>query len=492
MSTSRSEPTVSLNVQAPELTTEIFVIDSRFRRLASGLGHLETEVAPGLYKIRFRSGNSQRDKLVEATLGNSPLYVTTPPLGFASAAPMVDTRTTREHHSHAAELHSYNTQQSRGNGSQLYIFLRDLQGDSTEPLWSGVSLHDLHGNQIADLTEGVCDANDAFAALNLDLDPGTYRLRVDSGPLGTFEMFLITCHNWQTQVFLLASDLQAGDTTVRRAILKTAAVFMARCGQGYHPNGDHVRLTELARQGLVHGRKVIKGDQLNQMLRGKFENPMLGIYGAHLLLAARRPKHQLINTVVNNLRDLLGIHTDVEAIAMRNITSDQAKHREFSTPPMLQKSWELIVKDSLRRMATVPAGSMTEQLTDGLLGSAPWLLYRTPSVQILQSREEDVNFAGARRMLEKMVSLGEVEVSEKLKYTGRDRASLTPLQNKILSATLDAGAFNQVAELAVGRGEEPSTVTVPQILRSLDAPSTAIARSTKELVELLGMSELKS
>ena len=219
---------------------------------------------------------------------------------------------------------------------------------------------------------------------------------------------------------------------------------------------------------------------------------MLGIYGAHLLLAARRPKHQLINTVVNNLRDLLGIHTDVEAIAMRNITSDQAKHREFSTPPMLQKSWELIVKDSLRRMATVPAGSMTEQLTDGLLGSAPWLLYRTPSVQILQSREEDVNFAGARRMLEKMVSLGEVEVSEKLKYTGRDRASLTPLQNKILSATLDAGAFNQVAELAVGRGEEPSTVTVPQILRSLDAPSTAIARSTKELVELLGMSELKS
>ena len=42
MSISRSEPTVRLNVQAPDLTTEIFVIDSRFRRLASGLGHLET------------------------------------------------------------------------------------------------------------------------------------------------------------------------------------------------------------------------------------------------------------------------------------------------------------------------------------------------------------------------------------------------------------------------------------------------------------------
>ena len=489
MSTSRSKPTVSLNVQAPELTTEIFVIDSLFRRVASGLGHLETAVSPGLYKIRFRSGNSQRDELVEATTEKSPLYITTKPLGFASAAPMVNTRTTREHHSDAAEQYSYNTQLSRGAGSHLYIFLRDLQGDSSEPPWAGVSLHDLHGNQIADLSEGVCDANNAFAALNLELIPGTYRLRVDSGPLGIFEMFLITCRGWQTQVFLLATDLQAGETTVRRATLKTAAVFMARCGKGYHPNGDHVRLTELARQGLVHGRKVVQGDQLNQMLLDKFENPMLGIYGAHLLLAAHRPKHQLINTVVNNLRDLLGLHTDVEALALRNSPNEQVNRREFPTPPMLQKSWELIVKDSLRRMATVPAESINEKLTDGLLGSAPWLLYRTPEVQTVQTRGKDLNFAETRRMLEKMVSMGEVKLRENLKAASRDRASLSPLQNKILGATLDAGELNQAAGLAVASGEEADAVTVPQILRSLDAPSTAIARSTQELVSMLGISD---
>ena len=119
MSTSRSKPTVSLNVQAPELTTEIFVIDSLFRRVASGLGHLETAVSPGLYKIRFRSGNSQRDELVEATTEKSPLYITTKPLGFASAAPMVNTRTTREHHSDAAEQYSYNTQRSEEHTSEL-------------------------------------------------------------------------------------------------------------------------------------------------------------------------------------------------------------------------------------------------------------------------------------------------------------------------------------------------------------------------------------
>ncbi len=491
MSKSESEARVELRVAAPEVTTEIFVVDSRFRRVASGLGDLSTEVAPGLYKVRFRSGHAQRDELVEVAPGAQTVRVTTAPLGFASAAPIAATRTASERHAAPAERESRSVHLHAGSGSEIFVFARDAVEPAGAQPWAGVSLHRLDGSVVGGLGEGHVSAADCWGALNLELDPGTYRLRVDSAPLGTFEMFVIACDGWQTQVFLAAADFQAGGERLRRAALKTAAVFMARRGHGFEASGEHVRLAELARQGLGSGRNVVPGEDLNALLRGKFENPMLGIYGAHLLAQAHRPDHALIDSVLANLEDLVAGHTDLRALALRGGTTTRSGAPEFPTPPMLYRSWELIVKDSLRRISAVPRDSATERLADGLLSSTPWLLHRAAVAEALGTAAPEVNFARSKRVLARLAALDETTGRALLERMRSERAAFSPLEQKIMAATLEGGRAGGWEPVA---GSDPGTqagpVPVTRILRNLDAPAAAIARSTDNLLGKLALPDL--
>jgi hypothetical protein len=448
MSNLRSESKVSLSAIAPEPTTEIFVVDSSFRRVASGLGRLETDVEPGIYKVRFRSGPKQRDELVEVVSGQPSVHVTTGPLGFSSAAPINDTRTSREYHQYSASVESLNVHQHLGKGSQLFVYTRDLLKESTDVPWTGVSIHDVAGNLIAEMKDGIVDTQYKFAALNIELDPGTYRLRVESGALGTFEMFLITSADWQTQVFLMAADFQAGDRTARRAALKTASISMNRLGNGFQPGDDKFRLAELARQGLATGRNVVNRESLSELLWGKYENPMMGIYGGHLLLLSHRPNHELIEEVVSNLDKLLGAHADVESLKLRSGGMRTYERLKLPTPPMQFSSWDLIVKQSFKRLGTVPQDSVTASLADGLLSSTPWLLHRLPEIARGGRSAQPMNFARTQRVLEQLVAFGEGEGREVLSQARRDRESFSPLERKIMNATLDAAEIREFSSWA--------------------------------------------
>jgi hypothetical protein len=484
MSESRSESEVRLEIRAPEQTTEIFLIDSRFRRLASGLGELHFVVSPGLYKVRFRSGTEQRDQLIEAVDGHSPQYVSTAPLGFASAAPIVETSTSREYHREAAATESTRIHVRAGQGSQLFLFARDLLDESGEPPWTGISLRDIEGNLIAELEQGTCDAGQAYAALNMQLDPGTYRLRVDTEPLGVYEVFLVTRPGWQTQMFVCAADFQAGDVSLRRAALKTAAVFMARTGFGFHPGAEEVRLAELARQGLASGRNVLRGSDINALLGGKFENPILGIYGAHLLVQAHRPNHALIDTVTTNLKDLLGTHPDVEVLRLRS-GSTSSGPVEFPSPPMLRASWEMITKASLRRTSIVPPGSATERLADGLMSTTPWLLHRVSGTEPTHSTE--VSYASARRTLKRLIDFGQGDGRKLMEHLQRDRSAVSPLEQRIIQAALGAARLAKPSTT-----DTPEAANLGRMLRDLGAPAAAISRSTSRLASKIGLADDKT
>ena len=86
MSSSKPDPG-TLNIRAADEATEIFVIDSDFKRIKSAIGWLRLEVLPGFYKVRFRSGASQYDHLVEVKSGNT-VEVEGPAIEFYSAAPI--------------------------------------------------------------------------------------------------------------------------------------------------------------------------------------------------------------------------------------------------------------------------------------------------------------------------------------------------------------------------------------------------------------------
>ena len=150
----------------------------------------------------------------------------------------------------------------------------------------------------------------------------------------------------------------------------SVSVLMSR--DGFYRWRNDMELAEVARIALTDERRVMS-DQLMAMLDGKFENPMLGVFGAHILLlsldraasettadranapaeAAPAPRLELplqakdLDVIVQNLRRLVGDrHPDVEALSLR--ASDPAlRHRKpLTEPPMLRRSWSLFVAAS--------------------------------------------------------------------------------------------------------------------------------------------------
>src|SRR5258708_7077147 len=127
---------VPLTASARDLTTEIFVIDGRFNRIASGLGRVQTDVAPGMYKIKFKAGTLVRE-VRQAVWPGQPVHVEAPAMEFDSPVPIEGTRTSRPHHqSNAARISLVVHDRLGFGGSQLFLFVRDLtKGVTGDPAY---------------------------------------------------------------------------------------------------------------------------------------------------------------------------------------------------------------------------------------------------------------------------------------------------------------------------------------------------------------------
>ncbi len=196
MNRSQSNDQISLTVRAADILTEIFLVDSGFQRIASDVGQLETKVEAGIYKARFRVGQRQVDQLIAVEAGAGSLVVDGPAVEFASPAPLPQTVTHRKMHQEAAQDFSCAVHLNKGSGSQLYLFIRGLEESAPAP-WTGVSLHDLDGNWLAGPEQGECNREKSFFALNLEVDPGIYRLRVEEEPGEIYEMFVMNSEKEQ-------------------------------------------------------------------------------------------------------------------------------------------------------------------------------------------------------------------------------------------------------------------------------------------------------
>ncbi len=381
---------VTLTVHTADETTEIFVIDSQFHRVARALGETaEFKLPQGLYSVKVRTGLEYREKPV---ILSKDAQVTFNPIAFSSPAPLEDTAKIHEFHVGNAEIYSSQLHASLGRGSQIYLFVRDWTAKdqpssepSSPPLHParGLTLRDRQGQVLADfaLPSWPHDLRwDPWAACNLEVDPGSYRLYLETAAGDVLEQTIVASPGWQTQVFLLQRDYGYREPD-RRADLPNASIFLSPIGWGFRPQrtgqrtpGDlDFRLAEMVRQGLANSRRVLSDTVVHTMLDGKFSNPMLGIYGAHLLLFDEKPDRQILTTVVGNLRRLLGApHPDVEALALK---LGQGSNYVFDLPPMLRRSWGFVLNASVQRPDLVPEDSLSYQIAGRLWSGEPWLLW---------------------------------------------------------------------------------------------------------------------
>jgi glycosidase len=386
--------------------TEIAVQDGLFRVVENGrgVGRWGGELDAGIYKVRLRTGQALRE---EHIVLDRPVVrdFRAEPLRFASAAPLYDTAKTHEYQVLAARTESRVVHHRAGAGAQVFVLVRDWAAPGArhprvpDPA-AGLALVGPRGAAACDLRAAArkeTDPNqDPWAACNVEVDPGEYRLRLDL-PTGPLAVAVVAPPGWQTLVFAMLRDYPEVGPAVRRADLNEMSVLMARPGT-FDPAGDDFRLDEVARLALAHDRRRALADEVRDRLLGaKFENPMFGLFGAYLFLraevrrqaaewrrglkggasapaAAPAPQLREFEPVVANLRRLVGPHhPDVEALA-ETVLPGSSSHT-FAAPPMLRASWEAVVRATARRPELVPAGSTADRAADRVFGSGPWLVW---------------------------------------------------------------------------------------------------------------------
>lgn len=383
-------PPVTLQVLSGTVAAEIFVVDHRLHLVARGAGSLTAKLPPGVYKIKVQAGRDVREKTIllvadELVRWDAPTVV--------SAAPSPQAARSHAYQIAGAAARSRRVDLQRGAGGSLFAMVRtfsvvdETQGPPRRPHPAkGLNIAAWDGTWRLDLSElAIEDASrDAWCAVNIAVDPGAYLLQSRAGDGSLLEQSITVSPGWQTQVFLLS---QAGVPTTESpggfgasdfGELLNATILMGK--DGFAPDDWQFRLTESARVALADDRAV-RTPELDDLLRYKFDNPMLGILGAHLLLlaheegvrqeaaASRRERlnldrssiaraqvpfdQELFDLVVGNLRRLVGDqHPDVQALWLRHTGATPVGVTR--TPPMLARSWSLLVTGSLTWPSIVP------------------------------------------------------------------------------------------------------------------------------------------
>lgn len=402
MSSSPDDQRIKLVADSGFPTVVVTIIDCAYKPIVQGVGRLEVELKPGLYKIRYATGNDIVEEVFELEAGEKERILDKPHLPLSSPAPLTSSKSGASEQGNLAVNLSIQPGIPHGNGSELFVFVREVPqaheettNASTPPPHpaSGLKLFDFTGGLIEDF--GTLAASRGCAGVNIALDPGSYVLRLEWPGHDALEQTIVTCAGWQTQVFLPLALLST-DETIQRPSLENAAIFMTHIGQGFRADAQEAAWVEMARAWLARGEPVfplaelkkavaeaeehrkhaVNEDMLREMLHFKFTNPMLGIYAAHLMMITPDPDEGLLREVFANLKILLADHPDVTTIGLWLDPNTAAP--PFLSPPMLRSSWSILVNRSRTDEKIVPPGSYTLRITGRLWGTGVWLVWLAP------------------------------------------------------------------------------------------------------------------
>jgi hypothetical protein len=405
-----SEITTHLIVDAGHPAVRIEVLDSGYRLRASGYGRIEGDLPTGFYTVQYKAADAIQSLDFSLRPGEPLTLSESPDLPFSSAAPLELTSTSHEYHQSHAQRLSTSTPLELGSGSQVFVFVRDVErGGRTHPA-KDLSLHRLNGEPVVQFDEVIESSRSRdearWGGCNIAVDPGYYRLRLALPKGKAIEMILPASPGWQSQVFLLR---QGGESAVGgRPVLDlaNATQMMARPGLGFNPwnyqstqkrlhsleAGEDLRLVELARQALARGYRGIGSSDLDAMLRGKWEDPLLGIMGLHLLLQLPEPDLSTADEVLGRLRGSIlhdFHHPDIDAIALEiaRLRGQEPDLGPIEAPPMLRQSWNILVRASAEQPGLIPPDALAFQVADRLWGASAWLIWEAPSEAAISQPE---------------------------------------------------------------------------------------------------------
>jgi hypothetical protein len=378
-----------LIIEAADPLAEIMVYDGAFKRVGRDVGRYDGVLPNGLYEVRCRLGGTSREELIAL---DGDMILKLDPVEFASSIPFAGE--TADEAGHAAAIGAaFGHPVKAGAGSGLLLVVRDRprsETSATPPTASaaaGLKLLGGPGFAPVDLAARAHPSGAApVAALYVEVPPGVYRLRLDLPDGGARERSLVAIAGWRTECFMVRRQVRGQPL----ADLDQGAVSMARLGRPFTADDDRRRLAEAARDALLSHRRIADA-AAEALYREKFEDPMLGLLVAHLLLRDS-PHAPALDEVTDNLVRLLGPdHPDARAIALG--TPQESGGAEIREMPMVRASWDRIVQHSLNRPGLVAADSPAGQVSARVLPAAPWLVWEPADTS---SRRVDSQLAALR------------------------------------------------------------------------------------------------
>lgn len=365
--------TIRVRVRTGDPLAEVFLVDHSFALADRAIGMLDSRVAAGVYKIKVRVGEVIAERLV--VLDRDLDIDMSTEFAIASSAPLLHTSRCNEGHAAAARAASRQLPSPVGHRSQILLVARywnpggrsDSEHTGSAASLTGsppgrLSVRGPDGTLIADLADispriTESSSGPAYAAI-LGVDPGAYLLRWYDLTAGReVEQAVSALADWQTQVFLLVEPDELGPHY-------SVSILLARGGHGFDPADPTAYEVEVARSALATERKVAS-DHISENLFLNTDNPMLGLYGAHLMLIAKdadKPEvpfsQDYFDSTVGNLADLLGAdHPDVVALMTKTSQVDLNALPPVLTLPLIWRSWLLLLSASHDNPALVPVGT---------------------------------------------------------------------------------------------------------------------------------------
>lgn len=382
---------VRVTVETGRDLAEVFLIDHDFALTARGVGKLEADVVPGVYNVKAQLGDSVVERLV--VVNEETTVDLASELAVGGPAPLQEAERSHEHQAALAAEESGTVDVRDGTGAEIFLLVRCWTPESARekgpraPL-PGISLHALDGKKIADLleTEAPPSGADAAAGVTVAVEPGSYLLRWSDRFGVPAEQAIAAPAGWQTQVFLLEEKHGAAAGPREISVLMSQHKF----------TGDDAALyaAEEARAALAGERKVAT-KELGASLSGDFENPMFGLFGAHLMLiaseavewqaeqetAATAPAapvefdQKLFDDVVARLGKILG-EDQPDVVALQTKVSEPPTLEPLRGLPMLWRSWRLLVEASNESPGLVPTELWRQSL--GTLPARPFFTWSVP------------------------------------------------------------------------------------------------------------------
>lgn len=372
-----------LNVKADDEIAEIAVYDGNMNVVSKGVGTLKEELPAGLYRIKIRVGAETDEKLAALDRDQTVEFEQVP---FASAIPLSKTIKTHEYHIAAAYDASQNVRKQLGSGASIMTFAREWSPEGNRSSGNpaqGLSLLDANEVLLSEIWKEANVRNnaglDASAGWRADVAPGSYflRLELDDADKTALLRPIFVSPGHHLQIFCLVGNHivdEAGERkTIRRADLAAAAIVISPSGS-FNPDDRLARLGELACNALSQSRGLLPKSLIDDLLADKFDNPMLGLLGAHLLLRDKPDDTNTFRIVTDNLLSMLGPdHPDLQTLWWQRNNGNPIGDGRLHVLPMLRASWDLAVERSIKTFDVFSLGTFYAKLTR-IIPSAPWVM----------------------------------------------------------------------------------------------------------------------